>query len=162
MSSSGLSQRAFKLYRMHPWFPIEDYAALYDLTLRVRPASVLEFGPGTSTLAFVEAGVGRIVTCEDVVDRVAGLRTQFEQYGTVTVVPNHHPAHYGRFDLGFVDGPVRTEDRGPNIAYALAHCDVVAVHDARRDGVRQAVELAFRSGRRIEYVGANIAVWTPC
>jgi hypothetical protein len=147
--------RSFRLYQEHPWFPVEDYAALYDLAVLVRPSSVLEFGPGASTFAFVESDVPRIVTCEDDGDWFEQSRLRFRDYPSVTVQRYQDIAAEERFGLGFVDGPVRTEERGAVIDLALARCCVVAVHDAERDGVRQAIA---RSGRRVERVGLSVAV----
>lgn len=147
------------------WFPFSDYGAVLDIVVRLRPSSVLEFGPGASTLALVEGGADSIVTLEDDLSWFERRVAEFAAFPQVSVFLYRHadlpdiPWLAGmRFDFGFVDGPVATEARGAEIAFALARCRAVACHDAGRDGVRQALE---RCGLPVERLGHSVALVIP-
>lgn len=119
--------------------------------------SCLEFGPGISTLALIEAGVERIVTCEHDPEWLERAKEQFKPFPQVTVIPYlDEPiatADLGseRFDFAFVDSPKGYNPR-PNLPkggrkvhpgqedcsrlntclLALEHTDIAYLHDAKR------------------------------
>lgn len=147
----------FKLYtaQQHT-FPFADYGLLMELAKDAK--SVLEFGPGISTLALIEAGVGKIVTLEHDPEWFDVAVAKFKEYPQVTV------GHYAdevpvtadkiadqEFDLAFVDSPkgfihpvpgikgVRKRHAGyedcsrfNTCAFALERAPVVYLHDAKR------------------------------
>lgn len=151
----------FELYVEHRWFPRECYAALVGVVRRLRPARVLEFGPGTSTRALVEAGVDRVDTCEDSLEYYRRALVDLARFPSVTVHkylvqpgrPVSVPALDGeRFDLGFVDGPFGPESRPPTIRYALDRCDAVLCHDARETHVLPHLRALADEGLRVELI----------
>lgn len=117
-------------------------------------ASVLEFGPGCSTFAFIEAGARCIVTCEHDAHWLTKAKGRFENYPHVTVLPYRNEPTVAvvgmgdwHFDLAFVDSPPgnrhRIEQPGQEgksrlntVLYALDRADVVLLHDAHRPGER--------------------------
>jgi hypothetical protein len=151
----------FELYVEHRWFPRECYAALIGVLAALRPSRVLEFGPGTSTRAFIEAGVDRVDTCEDdpmyykraVVDLAAFPRVTVHKYSLLLGVPLSVPAVDGeRFDFGHVDGPFGPESRPPTIRYALERCGAVLCHDARETHVLPYLRTLEAEGFRVELI----------
>lgn len=129
---------------------------------------VLEFGPGGSTFAFIEAGAQSIVTCEHdgawlekAKKRFAGhpqvevLRYRNEPQVTVEGMGNWH------FDLAFVDAPAgnrhRIEQPGQEgrsrlntLLYALDRAAVALLHDAHRPGERASLEWLRAHGHTVE------------
>lgn len=124
-------------FRLYPeearWWSFQDYQAVFDVVRRLRPGRVLEFGPGSSTLALIEGGSGVIDTCEDnpdwaqvyeerLVDRFPGaVRLHRYQFADplVTVNPEVDAAI---FDLALIDGPRGTENRPAVLRYCLKRC----------------------------------------
>lgn len=126
------------------------YATLLD---QARGAErVLEFGPGGSTFAFIEAGAREIVTCEHDGRWLGKARKRFAAYPQVKVLAYSNAPDVSiegladrRFDFAFVDSPAgnheRIEQPGQEglsrlntMLYALAHAPVALLHDTRRDG----------------------------
>ncbi len=124
-------------FRLYPeeqrWWSFNDYQAVLDAMRETGARSVVEFGPGSSTLALVEAGAERIDTCEDnpawaevyeerLVRRFPG-QIRLHRYewpeGAAITVP---PLEGGRFDLGLIDGPLGTERRPEVLLWCLARC----------------------------------------
>ena len=129
----------FKLYpEALPWWTFEDYQSMLDAMARFKPRTVLEFGPGSSTLAMIEGGAGHIDTLEDNPEYYARtherLALRFPDRVTVHRYRHNDPVSVDacdskRYDLGFVDGPRNTMERPASFAYALARCAVVLCHD---------------------------------
>lgn len=147
-------------FRLFPegrrWWSLSDYGLLLELVRRIRPRRVLEFGPGSSTLALIEGGAQEIVTLEDDHEWSGVWARELRQHG-VRITPYFHTDPLSipevddqRFDFGFVDGPRATALRGAEIAYAARRCRVIACHDAHTDPVRAA--LAKLTDRSIEYL----------
>lgn len=127
----------FALYpeETHFW-SFNDYQAVLDAMTRLQPTRVLEFGPGSSTLALVEGGAAAIDTCEDDPEWATVYRPRLEQRfpGVVRV----HGYRFSdpivvdelmgeRFDFALVDGPHRLDRRRPALAFALARCSAVLI-----------------------------------
>lgn len=125
----------FKLYpEERHWWSFNDYGHVLDV-VRARGAKrILEFGPGSSTLALIEGGATTIDTCEDnpdwaqvYEDRLAG------RFPEIVRVHRYEPGTAGPlglkggYDLGLIDGPLGTQNRGPAIRYAIARCAAVLV-----------------------------------
>lgn len=150
-----------ELYVEHRWFSRECYAGVVGVVLRLRPERVLEFGPGTSTRAFVEAGVSKIDTCEDSLEYYRRALVDMAKFPSVTVhkyvlrpgLPISIPALDGeRFDLGFIDGPFGPENRPPAFRYALARCKMVLCHDARETHVLPFLRTLEAEGHAVELI----------
>lgn len=137
------SPARFALYPdEQPWWSFQDYQFVLDLAHG--PQRVLEFGPGSSTLALVEAGATWIDTCEDDPEWAALYEQRLgERFpGTVHVRRYEwNETFYVRgvdpffYDLGLVDGPRDITRRPAVIRYSLERCRRVIVpleeHDER-------------------------------
>lgn len=144
------------------WWSFADYGAVLSVVRRIQPATVLEFGPGSSTLALVEGGAAEIDTCEDAPDWAAVYRERLQgRFPSVVRLveytwsdPLSIPACDGRrYDMALIDGPYTTPKRPPAIAYALARCKYVMVcnEDYKARGLRADVR-ALAGDRRIEII----------
>jgi predicted O-methyltransferase YrrM len=151
--------RTFRLYQQEArWWSFADYGTLLDIVVRLRPRTVLEFGPGSSTLAIVEGGAERVDSFEDDpkwisahAPRFAGLPVVLRRYTHADPLVISDIGER-TFDFGFVDGPRETDTRGVEIAYALARCSAIACHDALSAPVIAALDVARASGRQVEIV----------
>lgn len=123
------------------WWSFADYQAVLDVMAETEARFVIEFGPGSSTLALLEGGASRIDTCESDPTWAQTYRPRLERvfpnvYGFVRIheytyewpVPLTIPELDGRhFDLALIDGPRCTEHRPLAIRYCLDRCRVVLV-----------------------------------
>lgn len=118
------------------WWSFADYGAVLDVMRRLKPTRVLEFGPGSSTLALIEGGATHIDAYED--DPVWAVtyeeRLQRKFLGTVFIHrydwadPLTIPAvDDQRYDLALVDGPLGTDRRPVVVRYCLDRCHAVLV-----------------------------------
>lgn len=158
------ARRRFRLYQTEQhWCSFADYCAILDATIAISPRTVLEFGPGWSTLALIEGGAKAITAVEDQPywASVTARRTAAIAPGVVSVVeykwcdPLVVPgiADGARFDLGLIDGPRETPRRPPVIAYCAARCDRLLVPLETDGGEHLALfvrALAARTGRSFE------------
>lgn len=131
----------------------EEYEILMDASKGMD--LVLEFGPGSSTFAFIEAGVKQIISCEYQQEWMDYLQRQFQDYDNVELVPFNgylYPLSILylddlKFDMIFVDSPIglhgRKSPRFENyedcsrwntLNWAVEHSDCVYLHDAHREG----------------------------
>lgn len=130
--------RSFSLFpkEQHWCSFFNDYAAVLDVTDRLNPATVIEFGPGSTTLALVEGGAGQIDCMEDNPDWLAVYqerlasrfpgRVRMHRYQWAD--PLSIPKFDGRtFDMGFVDGPRGTLNRPAVIAWCAKRCRALLV-----------------------------------
>lgn len=145
----------------------------YDTLVREARGArcVLEFGPGHSTQAFIDAGVPEVVSLEydkKWYNKALGKYLMYPQVKirrywnepVITDVPR------GPYDLAFVDSPVghdrgRVEHPGQEgcarlntLTFALQHSRVVLLHDAGRKGEQRSLE---RIGRPFEMITPRIA-----
>lgn len=159
----------FELYKQeHKMFPFEDYELLLHYAKGCK--RTLEFGPGFSTMAFVEAGVLRIHTCEYQLVFYQEARRKMAQHANVVV---HHfdntenivvpgIAEDDMFDMAFVDAPVgqgkrrvlipgqEKYSRLNTVLYALAHANTVLLHDCHRHGEQMTLKYVREElGKRI-------------
>ena len=117
------------------WCSRADYAAILETAKRVGAKRVLEFGPGTSTLALIEAGAEHIDACEDDEHWYGVYAERLERVYPVVHMRRYEWApvlkiqgvNNRRYDLAVIDGPAETRKRGASIVYALAHAGWVLV-----------------------------------
>lgn len=125
----------FRLYPEEQHFlSFLDYGAILSTVERLRPATVLEFGPGWSSLALVEGGATRIDACEDADSWRKLWHDRLRKYPQVTVQwyewadPLTVPQFDGeRYDMGLIDGPYDVAKRPAVIDYCLQRCAAVLV-----------------------------------
>lgn len=162
----------FRLYtKESSTLPFQDYGILMDLAKGAK--SVLEFGPGISTLAFIEAGVPRIVTCEHDEEWFEKAKTDFKDYPQVQVIRYSDVAPValleteGEFELAFVDSPKGyrkarkilpgQEDcsRLNTCLAALRRAPIVYLHDAHRPLERGSLGRLNAMGHKHEFLPAR-------
>jgi hypothetical protein len=129
--------RRFQLYpAVQRWWSFTDYATVLDVVQGRHATTILEFGPGSSTLALIEGGATQIDCCEDEATwfDVYTKRLVYRYPEVVTLHaytwqdPLSIPALNGkRYDLALVDGPRLTPRRPACIAYALERATAVLV-----------------------------------
>jgi hypothetical protein len=175
----------FKLYKeQKDTFPFAHYATLLKEATGAKTA--LEFGPGISTLALIEAGVEKIVSLESDPEWAKQKAEEFKDYPQVTIggytdtVPVHTTGDVlGDFDLAIVDAPAgftyAIPGRTPRKAhkefpdcsrmntclFALDHAPIVYLHDATRPLERGTLGRLNQMGHRFEFIGrAGLAkIW---
>lgn len=172
----------FKLYpfeKESATFRHVDYSAL--ITIAKGAKSVLEFGPGISTLALIEAEVPKIVTLEHDPEWYDKAKEEFAKYPQVEVrryvddpVATAELADDEVFDLAVVDSPkgfihkvkgvkgMRKRHPGQEdcsryntCLLALKHSPVVFLHDAYRPYERATLGRLSAAGHRIDYLGCS-------
>lgn len=155
--------RRFRLYPEEAaWWSMNDYGAVLDVMARLKPRTVLEFGPGSSTLALVEGGAERVDSCEDNPDWATVYVDRLEKRfpGVVRIVPYTWSDPIvipwlgaRRYDMALIDGPHGIERRGAVLSFALARCDAVLMccEDAHSAGLRSTIiDIATAAGRAVE------------
>jgi hypothetical protein len=146
--------------------PREDYEIL--LREATGTKSVLEFGPGFSTYAFIEAGVPRIL-CVEYLDKYLDFaKERFKDFPQVEVrrfwdEPEARAEIEGVFDLAFVDSPkgyagARTAHPGQEdcsryntCLLALKYAPVVLLHDAYRPLERGTLGRLSAAGHKVTF-----------
>jgi hypothetical protein len=130
--------RAFSLFQNETNFwSFSDYGAVVDTVSALGAKRILEFGPGSSTLALIEGGATSIDTCEDdqvwaeiyeerLVRRFPDI-VHLHRYSWKLTGPIIPALDSETFDLALIDGPFETERRFPIIGYALQRCRSVLV-----------------------------------
>lgn len=127
----------FALYPVEQhWWSFSDYRAVRDTVARLQATRVLEFGPGSSTLALMEGGATRIDTCEDAPDWAevyeGRLQAKYREvvrlhrytWADPLTIPGIDEQTY---DLALVDGPLGTGRRPVVVEYCMARCAAVLV-----------------------------------
>lgn len=158
----------FKLYpEERHWWSMADYGAVLDVMQRLQPRRVLEFGPGSSTLALIEGGATFIDSCEDAPDWLETYRERLQAVypDIVRIVPYTWsdplaiPSLGGlRYDMALIDGPYTSERRPPVLAFALDRCDTVLIpteDDGRKHKsyLRPIIrKMAKARGRSVEFM----------
>lgn len=154
----------FRLFpaETHFW-SFGDYAAVLDVMAKTRPASVLEFGPGSSTLALIEGGAARIDACEDDPAWFTVYRDRLERrYPAVRLRPYRWQPELRilgvdgeRYDLALIDGPHAIDRRPAAIAYACARAVRVLMPTEEAEGrsLRPDIDrIAAAEGRLVTYI----------
>jgi hypothetical protein len=164
----------FELFREErAVFTFDDYAAVMGAVRGMK--RVMEFGPGASTLAMIEAGVEHIVSAECSPLWEAKARVSLHEYidaGRVEIIrfTNTVPVTFsqeveGPFDLVFVDSPVGIEARSAvrhkgqencsrlnTMIAALDLAPVVLLHDAKRPGEQATLKRVADLGHRVTMI----------
>lgn len=130
------SPHRFSLYpEATSWWSFADYATVLTVMGRLTPKRVLEFGPGSSTLALIEGGAELVDCCEDDPVWFATYCTRLEDvYPAVHMRPYNLSALLSipgvdnqRYDLALIDGPRETARRAAVVGYAMERCAHVLV-----------------------------------
>lgn len=152
----------FKLYpEERHWWSFNDYGAVLKVMRELNPKRVLEFGPGSSTLALIEGGATTIDTVEDNPDwaevyekRLAGkypdiVKVHRYEWADPLSIANVDGEQY---DLALIDGPLGSDRRADAVRYALARSKaVLAPTEDANPKVRQAlIAMAKEMGLHIE------------
>lgn len=150
------------LYSPSKMFTDEEYAQL--LKHSIGKKRILEFGPGTSTYAFIEAGCMDIHTCEYAEKWLQITDSRFRKFPQVKIHAFQNVPEivihdlYGRFDLAFVDSPKGIKD-GPSrlntLRFAFERTDQVILHDANRVHEQQSIEIISQKVRQGAYLTTN-------
>jgi hypothetical protein len=167
----------FDLYTVEQdCLPFRDYAALLKEFQGVKTA--LEFGPGVSTLAMIEAGVEKIVTLEHLAEWFDKALEKFKDYPQVAVARYADTVPVGADEIGFqdfdvalVDSPkgftheviealgVRKVHQGMEdcsrlntCLFALEQAPIVYLHDAYRPLERGTLGRLNALGHRSEFI----------
>lgn len=126
--------KAFRLYPIEGHFcSFADYGCILDVMERYQPKSVLEFGPGWSTLALVEGGVEQVAAMEDDPHWMRIAAERLRGHDAVHLMPYvwSDPLRLAidewRFDMAVIDGPREVANREAVIRYCLPRCKRVLV-----------------------------------
>lgn len=157
----------FALYpKERHWWSFADYGAVLSTVQRLGARRVLEFGPGSSTLALVEGGAIAVDTCEDDPKWLAvhQARIAREFAGLVFVHrytwadPLVIPELEGRrYDLALIDGPHDTPRRPVVVEYCLQRCTAVLV--PLEEFKVSSPPLRPHVLRLAEQYGASLEIW---
>lgn len=153
----------------------------YDIIVRYAKGAktALEFGPGATTLALVEAGVKRIDTFDHDPKWIEHYRTAFRAWGHIAVgmyvnAPVVTAPCLDQYDIAIVDSPQGDRNRVPlkgmrecsrlnTMMFALARAPMVFLHDANRAGEVATLRRLGNEGYRIEIIpserGLAIVRW---
>jgi len=148
------------------WWSLTDYGAVLDTVRRLGAKRVIEFGPGSSTLALVEGGAEQVDTCED--DRKwydvhrSRVGRQFAPVVSVHLYtwgdPLTIPALEGRrYDMAMIDGPHDTPRRPVVIEYCMARAAAVLI--PTEDYKVSSPPLRPHIARIAAAHGATVEVW---
>lgn len=119
--------------------------------------TILEFGPGVSTFAFLNAGASKILSLEYNQEWVHKYIKVFETQPNVNV---HHykntaylnikEANDQKFDAAFIDSPTggmyRKFSRINSALYASARTEILYIHDAERPAEQRTVAVLQELG----------------
>ena len=159
-----MSAQGFALYPQEQrWWTFEDYQTVLEVMRRLEAKKILEFGPGSSTLALIEGGAASIDTCEDnddwaqvyktrLVDRFPAIvRMQRYEWSETISIPAIDAESY---DMTLIDGPRGTPARPAVLRYALPRSTWVLMpteeYETRAWLRPIIVELA--AGRPVEFI----------
>lgn len=145
-------------FRLYPfecrWWSFNDYGAVLD-TMRAigNPQRILEFGPGSSTLALIEGGATHVDTCEDDMNWARVYRERLQSvYPQLVNICDYVWSPYlvvpgiagKRYDMALIDGPRETALRPVVVEYCIARCTHVLVPLECNEGSRFMREAVHR------------------
>lgn len=136
---------------------VEEYEIIYNISLGLN--TVLEFGPGSSTWAFIEANVKEIISYEFDKKWLEETKTRFN--GLVDIRYFDHTRfpltvdddiENRKFDLILVDSPIGLHgkktprfagyencSRWNTLEWASRHTDHILLHDSHREGEQESI-----------------------
>ena len=142
----------------------EEYYYLYNFVKQNNIKNIVEFGPGTSTFAFLETDPHiNIVTLETSRKWKKYYDAKFQRYRNIKVVlfKNGRQIRLPKgcrssFEMAFVDGPpARGETKGPARMQACEFCEnitnLIMFHDAEREGERKTLEIMKEKGWKVKF-----------
>jgi hypothetical protein len=149
--------RTFALYpEERHWWSFADYGHVLDTVRALGAKRILEFGPGSSTLALIEGGATHIDTCEDAEDWATVYEDRLQgKYPAIVHLRRYtlgEPLKIDGvgvdYDLALIDGPRGSNSRPPVIRYAMERCAAVLVptEDRNRTFRAQLAEIAANAG----------------
>jgi hypothetical protein len=156
-------------------FSFDDYGALLAECRRINARTILEFGPGISTLALIESGAERIATCEYQDQWIAAAQERLKGHRQVSLHRYRNDAEVSvnglcraRFDLAFVDSPVGQPsprsvthpgqeecNRLNTVLYAISRAPVVLLHDAKREGEGYTLARVAAAGHAVTMIATR-------
>ena len=159
------------LYRPSLSLTVEDYNCLVAIAQQLQPKRVLEFGPGYSTYAWIEAGVPEIVSLECRDEWRKEKEREFSEFPNVSVQPYWNeapqarvPEDIGNFDLAFVDSPRGQPNKSAiklpgqqdcnrlnTLVKAMSLSPISLLHDAARVYERNSLAEMSKLGCEVEY-----------
>jgi hypothetical protein len=118
------------------WWSFNDYGFVLDVVTRLQAKTILEFGPGSSTLALIEGGATRIDTFEDSDEWYDVYRQRLEALFPDAVHLHRYtwtdPLTIAReslidrpYDLAVIDGPHGTLNRPTVIRWCIDHAKAI-------------------------------------
>jgi hypothetical protein len=140
----------------------EEYYYLYEFIIKNNIRDIIEFGPGTSTFAFLEADCN-ILALETSHKWKKYYDEKFARFKNVKVImfnkdrdirlPKEVPSS---FDMAFIDGPpARREVKGPARLQPCRFCEnitnVIMFHDGEREGERKTLKLMENKGWNVRF-----------
>jgi len=176
----------FKLYtEERPTFRFQDYGTLISRVQGDGAKTALEFGPGISTLALIEAGLERVVTLEYDPEWFDKAKERFREYPQVEVrrfwdepEARAELEPDERFDVAFVDSPKGYKNipgvtppggrkrhpgqedcsRFNTCLLALKHAPIVYLHDAYRPLERGTLGRLNAMGHRFDFIHTKVGM----
>lgn len=121
----------------------QDFDVLVCMTRFLNAKRILEFGPWTSTYAFIMWGANYIHSYEEDPDFADKWSKEFEKYPWITIFkyPEYEDPEI-EYDIAFVDGPRGSDhlSRFDALKYAVKHARVTILHDSKRDWENESLE----------------------
>jgi hypothetical protein len=166
----------FKLYTEEkPTFFFSDYALLMQQVKDLGAKTCLEFGPGISTAALIEAGLKKIVTLEHDPQWFDANVERFKDYPQVLVgsyydEPTVLADIEEDFDMAFVDSPkgyTGGRKRHPGqedcsrlntCLFALDRAPVVFLHDSQRPLERGSLGRLNAMGHKVTQLPSKVGM----
>lgn len=145
--------------------PREDYDIILEYAHGKE--SALEFGPGASTLALVEAGVLEIHSYEYQMPYLSAAQSRFAPYPHVKIRRFDNVAEIDipadEYDIAVVDSPIAGKKwvqipgqeglaRFNTVMAALKYSPLVLLHDANRPGERRTLAEIQKRGFHVEHI----------
>ena len=139
----------------------EEYYYLYDFVVQNKIRDIIEFGPGTSTFAFLEADCN-IISLEHSHKWKRYYDEKFRKFKNVNIVMfNKNKIRLPKnslssFDMAFIDGPpARGQTDGPARVQPTKFCenitDIMLYHDGEREGEKKMLKIMEGKGWNVNF-----------
>lgn len=130
---------------------IGEWHWLHRWAIKHAIKSVVEFGPGASTYAFIGAGCV-VHSIEDNEEWHARWKREIEQAYIYTRTEARSRLPGRRFSMAFVDGPEGARDRYSRIDSCLFAAELTStmiLHDSKRNGERRTIGVLEELGWKV-------------